>query len=271
MSENIYKPSMGVLNLRGGEKQFQLTRHVPSEEIGFFVKHFWIVSWDLSGQQPYLQDVVPNPCVNLVIEKNRTGIYGIAKNNKFSYLLQGKGRVFGVKFKPGGFYPFVKCPVSSLTNQPMSVRDVFDVEDNTIEHAILSQEDEEMMVRIAESFIQPKLPARDETILLINEIIDQIRDNREIMKVDDICQLFDFNKRKLQRMFDLHVGATPKWVIMLYRLQNAAEIMDNGQHFDWVKLSTDLGYFDQSHFIKDFKAIIGKTPEEYARQVNRTT
>lgn len=52
-------------------------------------------------------------------------------------------------------------------------------------------------------------------------------------------------------------------VIKLYHLQNAAELMDHGIPCDLGQLSQNLGYHDQSHFIKDFKSIIGSTPEEY--------
>jgi AraC-like DNA-binding protein len=267
VNSSVQKPSMGVLNLNGGEKKFQLSRYAPSEEIGFFVKHFWIVSWDLAGQDPYLQDVIPNPCVNMVIEKSRSAIYGAAKN-KYSYLIQGKGCVLGVKFKPGGFYPFIKQPVSGLTNNPMEIRDVFDVEAQAIEDAILYQEEEEKMVEFVEGLIRPKLPSRDDNITLINRIIDQIIAERGITRVEDISQRFNINTRKLQRIFGQYVGVSPKWVIQLYRLQNAAEIMDNGQNHDWLKLALDLGYHDQSHFIKDFKAIIGKTPDEYTQHLD---
>ncbi|WP_413379396.1 helix-turn-helix domain-containing protein [Paenibacillus taichungensis] len=46
-------------------------------------------------------------------------------------------------------------------------------------------------------------------------------------------------------------------------MQNAAELMERGMDCDLVRLSQDLGYHDQSHFIKDFKSIIGSTPEDY--------
>ncbi|WP_372814872.1 DUF6597 domain-containing transcriptional factor [Paenibacillus sp.] len=270
MISNVPKPSMGVLHLNGGEKKFQLSRYAPSGDLGFFVKHFWIVSWDLTGQEPYLQDVVPNPCVNLVIEPNRTAFYGAAKS-KYSYLIQGKGCVLGVKFKPGGFYPFIKQPVSRLSQHPMDVGSVLDVDAQTLESAILSQEDEAKMVEHAERFIRPKLPDKDPHITLINQIIDRIIEERDMTKVDHICTAFSLNKRTLQRLFDQYVGVSPKWVIQLYRLQNAAESMDLHPNHDWAKLSMDLGYHDQSHFIKDFKATIGMTPEEYVRRRTAST
>ncbi|MFD0675530.1 MULTISPECIES: DUF6597 domain-containing transcriptional factor [unclassified Paenibacillus] len=265
MNSNALKPSMGVLNLVEGEKKFTLSRYTPTEDVGFFVKHFWVVSWDLTGHDPYNQEIVPNPCVNLIIEPDMTAIYGVAKN-KYSVIIQEKGRVLGVKFKPGGFYPFIKQSVSQLNGNPMGVEGVFDVEARTIEHTILSQQDDFRMVEHMEHIIRQKLPAKDENITLINRIIDQVVEDREITKVDQVSQLFNINIRKLQRLFEQYVGVSPKWVIKLYRLQNAAETIDLDQNYNLVKLSTDLGYYDQSHFIKDFKSIIGKTPEEYTRK-----
>jgi AraC-like DNA-binding protein len=53
-------------------------------------------------------------------------------------------------------------------------------------------------------------------------------------------------------------------VIKRYRLQEAADQVADSEVVDWAKLALDLGYFDQAHFIKDFKTIVGRTPAEYA-------
>lgn len=268
MSAYPTKPSLGVLNLSEGEKKFRLSRHAPSEALGFFIKHYWIVSWDLSEQEPYLQDVLPNPCVNLVIDRGKSGIFGPAKS-KFSYLIQGKGCVFGVKFKPGGFYPFRKQPVSGMSESPVGIGALLgadaDADVQSVEDSILSIGDELRMVELAESMLLPKLPERDDNVMLVNRIIDRIILEREWTRVDTVCEHFGMNPRKLQRLFEQYVGVTPKWVIQLYRLQNAAEAMEQAHKPDLLKLSMDLGYHDQAHFIKNFKSIVGKTPEQYAR------
>jgi AraC-like DNA-binding protein len=75
-------------------------------------------------------------------------------------------------------------------------------------------------------------------------------------------------KRTLQRLFSQYVGVSPKWVIKRYRLHEAADQLGAGEVVDWAKLAVDLGYFDQAHFIKDFKTIVGQTPAEYAKRAN---
>lgn len=259
--------SMGILQLREGEKKFQLTRYAPSEPLQHFVKHYWIVSWDLEGQAPYLQDVVPNPCANMVMEDHRSGIYGVA-SRMYTKRIEGKGQVFGVKFQPGGFYPFIKSPLSKITDQALSIKSVFGADAIGYEQQLKSENDPASMIALTEALFLQHLPEHDEAITLINRIIARILEDRDLTKVEQLCELFNMNKRKLQRLFNRYVGISPKWVIKLYRLQNAAEALDSGSQYDPLKLSCDLGYYDQSHFIKDFKSIIGKTPDEYSKSVS---
>ncbi|MCY9661488.1 helix-turn-helix domain-containing protein [Paenibacillus chondroitinus] len=262
---DLIKPSLGIMNLQQTARKFQLSRVAPSEDLAFFIRHYWIIRWDLRGQEPYTQHVIPNPCVNLVVEPDRTAIYGPGKE-KYGHYLEGHGCVFGVKFKPGGFYPFFKRPVSAMQEGPLGVQSVFDTDPRRLETDMFAQTDESQMVALIERMIRPKLPEQDAQVAFINEIIDYINEQPDITKVDSLCEHFHVNKRTLQRLFDHYVGVTPKWVIKLARIQNAAEMTDVSVRPNWSKLSMDLGYHDQSHFIKDFKSIIGQTPDEYARQ-----
>ncbi|NEZ42472.1 helix-turn-helix domain-containing protein [Paenibacillus alvei] len=262
------KPSMGILNMKQGEQKFTLARHSPSGDLCDVMKHFWVIHWDLTGQPPFEQEIVPNPCVNIVIEPNQTAIYGVAPN-RYSQRLEGKGKVLGIKFKPGGFYPFVKQPIMQITGRSMRFEEIFQVDIRQFEQAVLSEDEDEGMIAVAETFFKSHLPLRDGNVAYLNRIIGRIQEDRSITKVDQVCEQFEVNKRKLQRLFQQYVGTTPKWVIRLYRLQNAAELIDNGIYEDILGLSADLGYYDQSHFIKDFKAIIGATPEEYMKRILR--
>jgi AraC-like DNA-binding protein len=60
------------------------------------------------------------------------------------------------------------------------------------------------------------------------------------------------------------VGVPPKWVVRRFRVQEACERVKTGEAPNWSQLASELGYFDQSHFIRDFKDQVGRTPAEYA-------
>nr|WP_286672575.1 helix-turn-helix domain-containing protein [Cohnella hashimotonis] len=71
--------------------------------------------------------------------------------------------------------------------------------------------------------------------------------------------------RSLQRLLDRYIGVSPKWILQRFRLQEAAERIRQGGAADWSALAADLGYYDQAHFIRDFKSVVGQTPDAYAR------
>ena len=263
MKSTIGKPR-GILNLKAGETKFQLSRYLPAQDLSFFVEHYWIVSWDLTGQEPYVQETLPYPSVHLVIEKNQSKVYGVV-TRKFARLLENKGRAFGIKFKPGAFYPFVKSPVSRFTNATISFWDAFGLDGQALEEAFLSQEDEGELIALAEKFLRERLPEQDKNVRVINEIVDSIIAHREITKVDDVVSRLNLNKRTVQRLFKQYVGVSPKWVIKRYRLHEVAERLAGGEAVDWPEIVLELGYSDQAHFIKDFKTIVGRTPAEYAK------
>lgn len=262
MDKIIDKFPRGVLHALIAEKMFSLNRLQPSAEIGYFVQHYWIVRWDLRGQAPYSQVVIAHPNVNLVFEKGASGVFGVAKTTS-SHLLKEQGWVFGIKFKPGGFYPFLQAPVSTLTGGVISLEEVFGVETAPMEAEILSLTDDAAMVGRAEAFLTAHLPERDPNTALISEIVQMIQQDRTILKVEDVVRLSGMNKRTMQRLFDRYVGVSPKSVIQRYRLHEAAEHMDQGTAGDWLDLSIALGYYDHSHFIRDFRSIVGVSPEQY--------
>ncbi len=79
------------------------------------------------------------------------------------------------------------------------------------------------------------------------------------------------NTRALQRLFSRYVGVSPKWMIKRYRLHEAIERVAAGRAVNWSRLALDLGYFDQTHFIKDFKALVGRTPADYEKTIRSRT
>jgi AraC-like DNA-binding protein len=253
----------GILNPKTSEIKFQLERYQPSEKVSCFVERYWSIHWDLRGEAPYLSENLPFPCVNMVIEPEQSGIFGIV-TGKFTHCLEGQSAVFAIKFRPGAFYPFFQQSVSHLTNQAIPIAAVFGNAGRVYEAEILSLHDDAEKVTVAEAFLQARLPVYDDTITRINQIIDCIIAEPSITQVDDVLEYVHMSKRTMQRIFKQYVGVSPKWVIMRYRLQEAADYVAKGHIQDWSALAQKLGYFDQAHFIKDFKAIIGRTPVEYA-------
>jgi AraC-like DNA-binding protein len=256
----------GILNPQLAEQKFQFSRHLPSPDLRFFIERYWIIHWDLRGEAPHVQETLSYPCVNLVFERERTAIWGV-DTGKFARLLEGKGVVFGVKFRAGAFYPFIQSSVSDLTDRSITLKRAFGVDSTALENAIFSQASDAAMIPIVEDFLRVLLPPDDQNVTLVNRIIDHMMTHPTLNRVDEVVDGFDLSKRSLQRLFRQYVGVSPKWVIQRFRLQEAAERLERGEMLDLARLAANLGYFDQAHFIKDFKSVVGMTPVEYAKHV----
>jgi AraC-like DNA-binding protein len=83
--------------------------------------------------------------------------------------------------------------------------------------------------------------------------------------VEQIVALSGMNQWALQRFFREYVGVGPKWVLQRYRLLEAAERLPAGET-DRARAAHELGYFDQAHFIRDFKAIVGRSPRAFSAE-----
>jgi AraC-like DNA-binding protein len=161
----------------------------------------------------------------------------------------------------------VQTPISQYTDKTISLVDGFGAAGIAYEKAVRAATNDEEKVAEAETFLCQQSPTPDENVTLINSIVDAIIAERAVTKVDDLVSRFTINKRALQRLFSQYVGVSPKWVIQRYRLHEAAEQMAAGEVVDWSHLAVELGYFDQAHFIKDFKAIGGRQPAKYAKKL----
>ena len=257
--------SRGVLHLPPEYAGLNVSRHKPSCDLAPWIAYYWRVSWDLRGRPPHLQETLPHPNIYLVFENNRLTVGGVS-TRKFTRVLADKGFAFGVKFRPGGFRPFLHASASSLTNRIVDANHIFGADGDALEAALVSSCGEDAMVAAVEAFFVRRVPEPDNNVELADRLVGQILHQPQIRTVDDLADQTGINKRSLQRLFREYVGIPPKWVIRRYRLHELVERLDAGDPLNWPDLALELGYFDQAHLINDFRAITGYSPAEYQRR-----
>ncbi|MFZ6643937.1 DUF6597 domain-containing transcriptional factor [Undibacterium sp. TC4M20W] len=256
----------GVLRPAFSEGEFQHHRQLPSPALAGLVAHYWYVAWDLRGLPAQEQATLPHPNVHLVVENGQARIYGV-HSGRFMRTLQGKDRVFGIKFKPGGFYPFYRQAVAQLGNTSIDVSACFGKDGRDFCAQILAADNVQAMCAAAETFLLRHQPPADAQIDRISTWMTQIEQDRNILTVEDVMAIADLDKRSLQRLFQKYVGIGPKWVIQRYRLHEAVAQVQAGKTLSWTALALELGYFDQAHFVRDFRQLVGMTPGEYEKSL----
>lgn len=265
MARTPLEQPQGVLNVREAGRAFDLARLAPADDLGFWVSHHWRVRWDRRGLPPYVSEVLTYPAVQLVFERGRSGVFGLVRG-KSSRTLEGAGQVLGVQFHAGAFRPLVGFPVARLTDRSLPLDAVWPgVDVRALEDEVLGAADDRASVAAAERFLRPRLPAPDDTVAQVKRVVARIAEEPELTRVESLGEACGLSQRTLQRLFHQYVGAGPKWVLCRYRLQEAAAQLARGRPLNLAHLAASLGYFDQAHFVRDFKRVVGKAPGEYAR------
>src|SRR3954454_24311144 len=112
----------GILDPMAARRHYRLTRYAPSPDLAHLVERHWIVEWDL--REPFTQEVVTHPCVNLVFEPDVALIHGVI-TGRGAKEIAGRGKAVGVKFRPGGFHPFLRVSAHTLTDSAMTLERAF--------------------------------------------------------------------------------------------------------------------------------------------------
>jgi AraC-like DNA-binding protein len=268
--EEIYDPAAGkargMLRRPLAAGKMRHARRSPAADLSGWIAHYWMIRWDLRGCEPHVAESLPHPNVHVIFEPHDSVVSGV-HTHKFSRVIEGQSQVFGVKFKPGGFRPFVNFAVSKLANRMVPVESIFGNDLRALGDVLLSSEEsmdeENKKVEAANAFFRALRPEPDKTVELAGQLVDRILQDHEIKTVDDLVERAGMGKRSLQRMFNEYVGVSPKWVIRRYRLHELIERFHSGGEPDCSQLALELGYFDQAHLINDFRSITGYSPTEY--------
>ena len=264
----------GVLGVREGfephlgDHRHSLDRFPPAPDLAGLVERHWVVSWALPAGREGSVTLLPHPCANLVLDRGRLTVSGVGRE-RFTYVYRGTGRVFGVKFRPGGFLPFLCRPLSDITGAVLPAEQLWGSPAAALAERMSASPGVARLAALVEEFLRERWLPPDPQVHLVQRIVTALLHDRTIARVDDVTEMFNINPRTLQRLFRRYVGVSPKWVLRRYRLHEAAAVLAREQHRPWAEVAAELGYFDQSHFIRDFTAAIGMTPVAYAQACRR--
>ncbi|MBN3785458.1 helix-turn-helix domain-containing protein [Burkholderia sp. Ac-20353] len=265
---NVTETPKGVVAPLAFHQRFRLNRYHPCPALAGVLDHHWIVEWDLRGQPPHVQRTLPYPCVNLVFDRRQTGVFGVV-SGAFETTLTEAGRVIGLRFRPGAFRAFFGKPVHLLTDKVLPVSTLLGGSDAEADDIVLGAQDDAGMVSAAETLLLRVLPRPDPQVERIHAILQMLQQDIGLTQVRDLAERAGLRERTLQQLFADYVGVTPKWVICRYRLHEAADKLAGGEPIDLAELAHALGYFDQAHFTRDFRKLVGKAPAEYRRDANQ--
>lgn len=234
----------------------------PSEPLAPFVEHYWWVRWELP--EPKTNEVLSYPSVHVTFEAGASQMIGVVRA-KFSRRLEGRGEVFAIKFRPGMFAPWYRRPIIDLTDRTVPLARELGTPPAELVRDIVAHTDPIARAKALEARLLTALPPLDPAAVLARDSVERIQAEPQLQSVAALAAAMAIAPRALQRLFRDYVGVGPKWVVRRFRLQEAAELLETTDA-TVASVAAGLGYFDQAHFVRDFKAVVGSTPSAYLRQ-----
>lgn len=191
-----------------------------------------------------------------------TGITGMADSFKIFKNTISTGTVL-VYFNETGFAHFSSSPAHELFNQSVALDNLFDK--HTIgqleEKLSLSQTDHQRIASV-EAFLLSQLKEK-ETDRLITEAVTLIYNSKGNIRIKELLEKLHISQSAFEKRFRKLVGATPKKFASIVRFNTV--LQDIGKEKSLLDICYDNNFFDQAHFIKDFKQYTGHTPEDFKR------
>lgn len=253
----------GILHARAGLASFEVARHHPSPELAPFVDYLWSVDWDRRGEPPHVQRILPNPAVHLSVEPARCAVTGPGRS-AWTYELTGRGRVIGVRFRPGGARPWYGEPLRALVDRECPVAVLADLDPAALQATVRDAAGTPAAAAAVDAALVPLRPEPDPTVDRAAELVATVDAEPAIRRVEQLAEHAGLGVRALQRFCAEWIGIGPKQLIRWARLHEAAGRAAAGP-VDWAALAAELGYADQAHLVRDFRRVVGEPPARYAR------
>jgi AraC-like DNA-binding protein len=250
----------------------------PSTFLAPFVKSFWMIESRMAAGKEHVQRIVPTGLIELSFyltdkpaKEGQTGSFPDHAiitgqiNQYFDLHLSGRLCLFSIYFYPHGLSTFIDIPVEELHNQTVPMKYLLGSEGKELEDKLASAQSFQNRVNIVESFLHQRLAQKkqnpDES--RITQSILQINESRGQIHINRLASLACLSRKQFERVFLKRVGISPKQFLKIIRFQNALHLKATRKNYSLTELAYDCGYYDQSHMIREFTRLSGKTPKAY--------
>ena len=182
--------------------------------------------------------------------------------------------VMGMHFKPGGSTPFFALPAGELHNQIVSLDELWNhragelcdlPEAAALRYRLLEAPTLETRFLVLEHFLLALMAQPPERHRTVDFALRQFQ-RLPMPTVRAVTDQIGLSPRHFSQLFRDQVGLTPKLFCRVQRLRQVLYLLAEKKHVDWIDVALTCGYFDQAHFIHDFRTFAGCTPTAYLEQ-----
>lgn len=258
-------------------KAMEYNVYDPREELARQIRYHW--SLDAGADDPKERErIFPDGCIELIFNygelfrkhepdgssflQPRGMIYGQIKSF-IEVEPTGAVGLFSTRFNPAGLKPFIDFDVDYFTGRALTVAELWGDDGIALEQAMIACADNEARKATVEAF----LLKRPESVAFDNRdveyCVDALLQSEGTVSIDKLADELEIGQRQLERKFVAAVGLSPKFLARIFRFQNTLQLIEKKEFVSFTNVAYDGGFYDQAHFIRDFKEFTGLNPKQY--------
>lgn len=193
---------------------------------------------------------------------------GVATQFNGNMIFNGCYTILTICFKPNGFYKIFRFPLNEVTNKLYDADEIFCIQSKMIYEQLLNAKNIEEIANQTDQFLlcflrRQKTMELNDNITVISNIMSQ---RAGFVNVEKFACDANMSMRNFERRFSENLGISPKLYCRIIRFNHALELKVKNPAKDWTTIALESGYFDQMHFIRDFKEFAGNSPKNFMDQ-----
>ena len=251
---------------------------MPSPALRAYIQCYWLIHRDAtlySYREEFLHPdggagITFNVGDNLLMGENtirQTYFLEVASTATRSLGLQGHIEAIGVRFKPGGVFPFLSTPLYELANDIILLDDLGLTRAQSVYQQICQAGSLAEKIAHVEMWLISRLRNSRVVSSIVGTSLDMMRKKKGQLSIKEVADRMYVSQRQLERLYKVQVGMSPKKYARMLRVAHARNMLK--QHTKGGR-ATDVGlvtgFYDQPHFIREFKSVVGLTPKNYIKR-----
>jgi AraC-like DNA-binding protein len=257
----------------------------PTAALSRYIECFWTLNGRNNATNSIVEPLVPGGRSELIFTPSEILWHGSNKKNEgekisSSFLLGQRNcvkyitcldhyRSIGVRLRPGCLPVFCGVPARSFSNRIILLNNIFGPETDQVTATLFEANKEVDAIQILGSWLEKHITAPNSDWQHLQEYLSTITtvENAGPVTIKTLSKAYGWNDKKTERLFLRYVGFTPTQFIKIIRFRRSVEQLFTGYE-TLTHLAYDSGFYDQSHFIREFHRYAGNKPSDFLKRPN---
>lgn len=250
----------------------KFTRISPDQSLEKFVECYWMMQ--CSDTTPEIEKIIPDGFTELIFnygsvyKANINGSWYTQTPNLLAgqissyFYLENTGETgsFAIKLKPAAITQLFGLSMEDYLDKIVDLDSCANPLLAGLKDQFLPFEDEQSLKNRLDSHIL--LLSKSATENPLEAVLELIFNSKGKATIKELCEAGKMTERQLQRLFRKYIGLSPKYYARIIRFNYIFQLIKEKKQ-TWAEIVYESGYYDQSHFIRNFKAFTGEDPASY--------